>query len=597
MQLRNQFSVEELPILGQYNKQRFKQFSPEDCANWYLVPGEETKRKYAMYPAMGRKHVNYLGINQLLFSGESRGLFRSVKYWYNVVGNAIYRIDANFTIINISGSQVTTADGSVFFSYLTVGMITFACFVDGEHIYVYREDTGQFYTVTDPNAPSPPKYIATFGNRITVSQDESSTFVLSVVNLGGVNFDPTTCFTISMAQVFAQENGIIRQMAVLNNTLYIFTDFTTGVWANIPAIFSGTGVSFPWKKNTTYDWNFGLADDLSLDVNFGQMTFYARNSNGLRQIMTTTGDIPKKISSKAIDVLIQRYANASPYSSPFISGDTDGFMYQYEDTIFYRFSAGNYTGTGILDQELTANSLEFNFDAGTWSRCIELNGERNRIQRHVFFNNRHFVSIQGEGTIYEMSGSFYTNDVINSEEQDPQAPDAYTTYPMRYERITPIISQLDYSEFETEYVEIDFVFGDSNISYSDNPFANTQFIIDEQAASDGSPIYVIDEQAGADTQPVFMITEEGDQPSLSETTYNDLFKPTVELYWSDDGGISFHSASQRVFSDMGVYQWRMRWYQLGCSRNRVYKLIVVSPVPIVILGAVMNVRRVSGGSN
>ena len=79
--------------------------------------------------------------------------------------------------------------------------------------------------------------------------------------------------------------------------------------------------------------------------------------------------------------------------------------------------------------------------------------------------------------------------------------------------------------------------------------------------------------------------------------YKNLYNPHIELYYSDDGGVTFHSADVRQFSDLGVYRWRMRWYQLGASRNRVYKLVCVSLFPIVILGAVQNSRRISGGAN
>ena len=71
----------------------------------------------------------------------------------------------------------------------------------------------------------------------------------------------------------------------------------------------------------------------------------------------------------------------------------------------------------------------------------------------------------------------------------------------------------------------------------------------------------------------------------------------MELYFSDDGGVSFNATDNLEFSQLGIYSWRMRWYQCGVSRNRVYKLICVSPAPVVILGAVQNVRRVSGGAN
>jgi hypothetical protein len=384
-------------------------------------------------------------------------------------------------------------------------------------------------------------------------------------------------------------------MGVLNTKLYIFTSFTTGIWSNTAAIFSGTNTTFPWKKNTTYEFNVGLYDPLSLDINFGRMCFLGRNRNGLIQVMASDGGEPKPISSKAINVLFQKYANSIQGLNPFLEGKSIGFLYEYENTIFYRLSAGAYNGEGLLDQNLNANSLEYNFENDSWHRCIELNGERNRIQQHIFFNNTHLVTVLEDQTIYEMTG-IYTNEVRNLAQPNPQEDNAYTVLPFRYERISPIISEDDYSEFETQYVQIDFVWGDSDLTFSTAPFENTTFIIDEQLRN-GDIQYIIAENVGADGQPVFMITDNSNFPAPNDKTYNYLAKPSIELFFSDDGGISFSTADNRDFSQAGAYSWRMRWYQLGASRNRVYKLICVSPVPIIILGGVMNVRRISGGAN
>lgn len=556
------FAIEKCPIIGPYNKQRFPQWSPEDTANFYTVKGENTKRPYAMYPTLGRAHINYLGVNRLIFGSEPRAIYKTINYIYVVVGNTIYQIDSNYNQINITPVGIATTAGEVYFTFLVVNNIVFACFVDDEFIYIYQEGTAALQQVTDPNAPgiftingkvTKPGFIAAFGNRITVSVNESSQFVLSAINLVGVgaapapgyNFDPNKCFTNAVTpQVFAQEEGIIRQMGVLNNTLYIFTDYVTGVWSNIIAVFSGTGVTFPWKRNSTYNWNFGIANPTSLDVDFGYMCWLARNSDGLLQFMLSNGGQPERISTKAIDTLMQNYTNALGQQNPFLALNSNGFLYQYENTIFYRISGGDYTNNGILDLEQTANSIEYNFEIKDWHRCIELNGQRNRVQKHVYFNFKHLVTLTGDTTIYNLSGQYYTNEHRNAVQPDPQASDAYIVDPMRYERITPIISEDDYSEFETEYVQIDFVFGDSTIS----------------------------------------------QPA-------DLLTPSIELFWSDDGGISFNSADQLQFSQIGVYSWRMRWYQLGTSRNRAYNLVCVSTVPIVVLGAVMNSRRTSDGAN
>ena len=605
----DQFQIKPCPIIGPYNVQRFKQFGSEDTANFYLVKDENTKKPYAMFPTLGRAHIEYLGLNQLVFGSQPRGEFKSIKYAYFVDGSAVYRIDAQYNKVLIG--SLASISGSVYFAFLVVGSIVFSCFVDDQFIYIYKEeDPAGLQKVTDPNAPgifsingvvTKPGYIAAFGNRITVSVRGSSQFVLSKINLGGASFSAGGCFTnATTPQVYAQANGIIRQMGVLNNTLYIFTDYVTDVWSVIPSqqvrFDTNALASFPWKANTTYNWNFGIANSNSLDIDFGYIAFLAQNSDGLLQFMMSNGGQPEKISTNAIDVLLQRYTNLYGINNPFLSANSNGFMYQYENTIFYRMSGGNYLNNGILDQQQVANSIEFCVDTQEWHRCIELNGERNRIQSHIYFNFKHLVTVTGDNTVYEMSGQYYYNEVRNPNQEDPQEDDAYIAYPFRYERVTPIIYEDDYAEFETEFVQIDFVWGQSNISYSTTPFRNAVFIIDEAAGMDGDPQYIITDEVGPDGAPVYVLAQEGNTPQIDENFYNALYKPSIELYWSDDGGISFYPADMREFSQQGVYSWRMRWYQLGASRNRVYKLIAVSPVPIVILGATMNVRRISGGA-
>jgi hypothetical protein len=166
---------------------------------------------------------------------------------------------------------------------------------------------------------------------------------------------------------------------------------------------------------------------------------------------------------------------------------------------------------------------------------------------------------------------------------------------MRYELVTEHIFEPDYSEFITDYVEIDFVFGDQTFFKYDAPFQNAVYLVDE-ASTEENPIYLVDETS-TDEDPVFLVAEGSDIPSFDDSHYNALFKPHIELYISDDGGVTFTSADVREFSPLGAYRWRMRWYELGPSRNRCYKLVCVSSAPIVILGGVQSVRRSSGGAN
>ncbi len=593
--------IKPLPIFNSYNKERFAQFSPEDCANWTGVTSQTGKKKQAMYPALGRKHVVREEQNILVYDQQPRRIFKSIDYVYIVVGRQVWQVNNDFQEVQIAIAEFTQSAGDLYFAYLPViqtpgaGTTTQAVFCmlcDGNNIFVIDESTfpGVMTKVTDTNAPTNPLFPVAFGNRFAVSSRNSTQFQLSRINLGST-YNPANCFTIpgDTPVVFAQESGIIRQMVTLQNQLYIFTDYTTGIWANIPSVFSDgtTTTTFPWKKNTSFQFNFGIADPDSIDVDFGMIVWLGRNRNGLVTFLQSSGQSPEPISTQPVNVLLQDIANKTPDTTP-LNLDTEGFLYQYEDTIFYRVSIGPYVDYGRLDVASNSVALEFNFSTQTWGRVIELNGQRNRVEAHQFFNNKHLVSVRDDPAIYDMTGEIYYNELRNPNEPDPQAVAAFLAYPFRYENISPIISEEDYSEFITEYVEIDFVYGDSTYQQ----WQGVVFMLGELPPDGSTPVYLV-----LLNGQVYSVENGVFTPVTDTTIYSDLFNPHIELYISDDGGITFYSADVLKFSQLGVYSWRMRFYQMGTSRNRVYKLVGVSAAAIVILGGVMNVRRASGGAN
>ncbi len=585
--------IEPLPIFCYYDKQRFTQFGSMDCANWYGIAVDSGKKKQAQYPTMGRKHLSFLNQNKLVFDAEPRAVFKTIDYAYVVDGTRVYAIDAAFNQQLIGTVSLGT---NIWFAFLSVGALTYAMMTDEQHIYVITENGTMVTmgTVTDPLAPGgattggKPLYVAAFGNRFVVSVKGTPDFYLTTVNLTGTL---NTYFTVNGTALFARASGVIGQFAVLHNQLYIMCSYTTDVWANIITQITVAGVTreFPWKLNSSYNWDYGIEDPFSLSVDFGRMCWLARNSNGLVSFMASNGQQPEDISSQAINVLIEGSSEATP-SSPFVENDAIGFLYQYENTIFYRVSAGQYQNFGQLDISSEANCIEFNFETKTWHRCIELNGERNRIQRHVYFASRHLVTVQDDPAMYVMAGNIYYNELRNAAQTNPQAADAFLKYPMRYECVTQQIFEDDYSEFQTAYVEIDFVFGDQTFYASNAPFLNTVYLVSEDSTPE-SPIFIVDEDGK------FIIKEGTNTPTFDDSHYNALFKPHLELYYSDDGGVTFTYADVRPFSQLGQYRWRMRWYQLGVSRNRCYKLVCVSSAPIVVLGGVHLIERTSGGAN
>jgi hypothetical protein len=590
--------IEELPIFCFYDVQRFTQFGSMDCANWYGIQVESGKKQQALYPAMGRQHVRFMNQNRFIFNVQPRAVYKSINYFYVFDGTTVYQYDRfyNFKVLPIN----TSLGGPIWFSTLAVGSVVYSMFTDSVNIFLITENGASVTAavITDPNAPGgattggSPLYVAAFGNRFVVSKANTPEFYLAQSFMAG---NVNTYFTDPAlnAALNASASGVIGQFAVLQNQLYIMCDFVSDVWANIITQITVGGVTreFPWKLNSSYNFDYGIADPNSLSVDFGMMVWLGRNSTGLITFMMSGGQKPEPISTQAINVLLENSTHDEQLN-PFLVNEVDGFLYQYENTIFYRASAGKFLSIGDLDIEDNANSIEYNFDTKTWGRCIEINGERNRIVKHVYFNNKHLVTVLGDPVIYEMAGNIYHNELINPAQADPQAPDAFLKFPMRYELVTKQIFLPDYSEFMDEYVEIDFVFGNKTFYRSQAPFLNTKFIVGE-TSTPSVPVYMLTEDDR------FIIAEGSNTPSFDDNHYYALFKPHIELYYSDDGGETYTlgSADNREFSPLGAYRWRMRWYELGISRNRCYRLVCVSSAPIVILGGVRNTRRVSGGAN
>lgn len=186
-------SVQKLPIECFYDKQRFTQFGSQDCANWYMVSAPTGKSQVALYPAMGRKHIHFLNQNKLIFEEEPRGWFRSIDYVYAVVGAQVIQIDRFYNQRVLVNSDFNRTSGAVWFAYLSVGTTVYCMLtapsIGGRKVFIIVEDgsNSQMVTVSDPNTPDNPLYVAAFGNRFTVSNGDTAEFYLARIGLTSFN--------------------------------------------------------------------------------------------------------------------------------------------------------------------------------------------------------------------------------------------------------------------------------------------------------------------------------------------------------------------------------------------------------------------------
>ena len=65
---------------------------------------------------------------------------------------------------------------------------------------------------------------------------------------------------------------------------------------------------------------------------------------------------------------------------------------------------------------------------------------------------------------------------------------------------------------------------------------------------------------------------------------NTDFDPTVFLWISEDGGLTYQSFDYASIGKLGQRLWRTLWYRLGIRRDTIIKIVTYNSVPIYILG-------------
>jgi hypothetical protein len=71
---------------------------------------------------------------------------------------------------------------------------------------------------------------------------------------------------------------------------------------------------------------------------------------------------------------------------------------------------------------------------------------------------------------------------------------------------------------------------------------------------------------------------------------SDATNPQVSLRWSDDGGYSWSNEHFKSMGEVGEYGRRVRWFQLGSSRERIYEVRCSDPVNFVLIDAFLDIE-------
>jgi hypothetical protein len=186
----------------------------------------------------------------------------------------------------IAGSaRVIMADNGVQLCILAPDVATkFNC-------YIYSVATG-LLAISDADFDGPANFVVYHDGYFVFSKTNSNKFFISDLRDGFV-YD-----ALDFANAESDPDNITA-LGVLNGLLYVFGSRTYEQWSN-----TGVGSGFPYVKAVSGNQQKGCSAPLSLTEFNGALVWIGGGANEKPAVWATTGGAPEKISTPAIDVLI-----------------------------------------------------------------------------------------------------------------------------------------------------------------------------------------------------------------------------------------------------------------------------------------------------
>jgi hypothetical protein len=381
----------DFPFFGGYNKHDNATFDCQDLVNLYMRFDPKAKKKFAYFNTPGLEL-------ELTLSGSSamRELyvppFDETKM-FSVAGNTVYRHTTALTATSLG--TIGTDEGYVSTASNNNNQIMF---VDGEGLHLYDHTAGTLTAITGPGVPTLPLNVVSLDGYFVIPDAESRTYHISALN-DGTKYD-----ALDVAQIGAY-GGINVGAGVVNRRLYFFKTDSTEVWYNAGA------ADFPFRRDNNVLFNFGCLTPASIVTANGEtksfLFWLARDKDGVGSVMMATGEAPIRISTTAIDDLIES-----------LTAPTDLRCWAYRDNgqIFYVM---NWTTDDITVVYDLTTSLAVEYPV--WHRMemekhkgdpMDVNSSKTRhlADCHAYFNGQHYIGSYKAPKIYSYSRNYASND-------------------------------------------------------------------------------------------------------------------------------------------------------------------------------------------
>lgn len=327
----------EIPINQGYYVSPSNPLVKMECTNYYLnIPQTPTAlSKGALFRTPGAEEIITSGV-----TGVGRGThkFQKNDWLFHVTGNKLIKRTSINSVNVVAGTitgtgQVSMADNGIILAIIVPG-------VTG---YFYNIETDTLTEITDPVfvdfglIGGGVTSVVSHDNRFIYTTNEEFFIGSLVTTNNGTDFN-----ALDFEDAESSNDPIVRAMKT-SNELYIFNAETTEVYKNVG------GEDFPYRRIPGATIDRGLVARFGIALNNGQ--FYFLGSGPFEQPLiarTTTGN-SEKISTTAIDSLIQSYtdfelSNVVAWTYAADGADFIGFNLPNETIVFDLFAsalAGN----------------------------------------------------------------------------------------------------------------------------------------------------------------------------------------------------------------------------------------------------------------
>ena len=343
-------------------------FNAERTVNLFPVIDKRGSDVAALYGTPGLSLISTVG------TGAIRASFAAQNGRAFVVsGSVLYEIDSvgaatNRGVLNQSSGNVTIAEN---------GFQLAIC--DGTTVYILTYATNAFAE------PSSPGYgtagtITFLDGYFIVNKPSTGEFYISTP------YNGLLWAALDFATAESNPDDLLRVFAAVGQ-LWLLGEKTSEIYTN-------TGASaFPLQKISGASLEVGILAPSTAVAVQEALVWLGKDRFGTAGVYMTTGIRPEKISTEAVEILIQGVSNKSLITA---------YSYQQQGHTFYVL-----TGGGL------ATSLVFDFKTKMWHERAYLNAEGDFEQHRgsccMFVYDKHIVGDRENGKIYSMDMNVYSD--------------------------------------------------------------------------------------------------------------------------------------------------------------------------------------------